>query len=77
MYFRFYFNIVFAGSCAPFAALYLLLDGDGELILGDGGDDPLQPLHEAPSGQGLVPQLRFHFWEDKISARTRSSKKGG
>ena len=77
MYFRLFFDIVFAGLYAPFAALYLLLYGGRELIFGDVGDDPLQPLRKGPSDQGVVPQLRFHFCEDKMLARTRSGKKDG
>ena len=77
MYFRLFFDIVFAGLYAPFAALYLLLYQGRKLIFGDVGDDPLQPLHEGPSDQGVVPQLRFQLWADKMLEWTRSGKKDG
>jgi len=41
-----------------------MLDGGNKLIFGDSGDNHLKPIHEGPSGQGVVSQLRFQFWED-------------
>ena len=57
MYFMLFLDIVSPDPHTLFAALHSRPEGAGELIFGDGADDPLQPLHEGPRGQDVVPQL--------------------
>jgi len=54
MHFMLFFDTV---SDTLLAALHPPPEGAGELIFDDGGNNPLQPLHEGPSGKGVVTQL--------------------
>jgi len=52
-----FFDIVSANPHALFAALHPRPKGVGELIFGDGADDPLPARLEALGGQGAARQL--------------------